>query len=141
MHSSRMRTVRCSGRLGRGGGVSAWRGVCLGGVCLGVYSPRPRGRHLPVNRITDRCKNITFPVADPGFPRGGAPTPKSAIIFQFFSRKLHENERIWAPPGGARSWHPHPFPPWIRQCFPQLLLRTLMRAFCRNFFLFSFRKL
>ena len=33
------------------------------------------------------------------FPQGGAPTLKSAIIFQFFSRKLHENERIWAPGG------------------------------------------
>ena len=29
------------------------------------------------------------------FPEGGAPTPNSAIIFQSFSRKLHENERIW----------------------------------------------
>ena len=43
MHSSRMRTVRCNGRLRRG--VSAWRcaygGVCLGGVCLvGGYLPR-----------------------------------------------------------------------------------------------------
>ena len=35
------------------------------------------------------------------FPEGGAPTPKNAIIFQFFYRKLHENERIWTP-GGAR---------------------------------------
>ena len=45
-----MRTVRCSGRLG-GKGVSA-----LGGVCqeAGVHLP-------PVNKITDRCKNITFP--------------------------------------------------------------------------------
>ena len=34
------------------------------------------------------------------FPQGGVPTPKSVIIFQFFSRKLHENERI-GPPGGA----------------------------------------
>ena len=36
MHSSRIRTVRCSAR--RGGvwpGVSAWEGVCLEGVCLG----------------------------------------------------------------------------------------------------------
>ena len=56
MHSSRMRTVRCSGCLGRGGCVGG--GVCLGGagVCLGVYTSPP-----PVNRITDRCKNITFP--------------------------------------------------------------------------------
>ena len=33
-------------------------------------------------------------VADPGFFRGGAPTPKSAIVFKYFCRKLHENERI-----------------------------------------------
>ena len=43
MHSSRTRTVRGSGRPG---GVSAQGG--------GVHLP-------PVNRITDRCKNITFP--------------------------------------------------------------------------------
>ena len=43
-------------------------------------------------------------VADPGFSQGGAPTPKSAIIFHFFCRKLHGNERILTPP------------PWIRQC-------------------------
>ena len=48
-------------------------------------------------------------VADPGFSEGGAPTPKSAIIFQIFCRKLHENETIWSR--GA-SWHP----PSIRQC-------------------------
>ena len=39
------------------------------------------------------------------FPRGGAPTPKSAIIFQFFWRKLHENERFRTP-GGAASLTP-----------------------------------
>ena len=33
------------------------------------------------------------------FPEGGAPTPKSANIFQFFSRKLHANERIWTSGG------------------------------------------
>ena len=82
MHSSRMRTVRCSSRLRGGGGgcllggvcllgeVSACRGgvclpggclpargvVCLGGVCLpgGVHLPPPRGQ-------TDTCENITFP--------------------------------------------------------------------------------
>ena len=58
IHSSRMRTVRCSGRLSRGGclpivGGVSWR-VC---VCL------PRGGvHLhPVNRMTGGCKSITFP--------------------------------------------------------------------------------
>ena len=48
-----MRTVRCSGR------------VCLGGVCPRVVSARrclSGGVYTPtVNRITDRCKNITFP--------------------------------------------------------------------------------
>ena len=33
------------------------------------------------------------------FSEGSAPTPKSAIIFQFFCQKLHENERIWTPGG------------------------------------------
>ena len=74
MHSSRMRTIHCSGRLlGEGcGGVCLGRGclpggVCLGGICLGsVYLgggwclPRA-GIHLcPVNRMTDTCENITF---------------------------------------------------------------------------------
>ena len=47
------------------------------------------------------------------FPQGGAPTPKSAIIFQFFGQKLHENERIWTPGGGggARPWCPSLDPP------------------------------
>ena len=46
MHSSKMRTVSCSGCLGWGGGiclagVSAWR-ECLpeGGVCVGGCLPR-----------------------------------------------------------------------------------------------------
>ena len=74
MHSRRMCTVHCSGRMGGGGGgcltrgcvpragvhwrggVSAQGGVCLGGVCLGVGGCTP-----PVNRIKDRCKDITFP--------------------------------------------------------------------------------
>ena len=35
------------------------------------------------------------------FPEEGAPTLKEAIIWPFFSQKLHEIERIWNP-GGAR---------------------------------------
>ena len=49
-------------------------------------------------------------VADPGFSPGGAPTPKSAIIFQFFA-ETDENERIWTPRGGARPWRPPLDPP------------------------------
>ena len=55
MHSSRMRTVHCSGRLGGGG--SAQGSICLQGVSAwgvsaqGVYTS-------PVDRMTE---NITFP--------------------------------------------------------------------------------
>ena len=80
MHSSGLHTVRCSGRLGGGGGVclggvclggslvSAWgaSGVCMGGVCLGgcpvsAWGVSARGVvHLPLDRMTDACENITF---------------------------------------------------------------------------------
>ena len=86
MHSSRMRTDRRSGHLG-GRGVCLLGGACLftwrgcfltcGGVWLpggsvwARHTPRqtpiPPWAHqplyttpLPVNRMTDRCKNITF---------------------------------------------------------------------------------
>ena len=74
MHSSGMRTVRCSGRLGRGcvcpevspGGVCLG-GVCPGeGVCLEGYAQEgvcwvdvPRWmdvHHPPVNRMTKKDK-------------------------------------------------------------------------------------
>ena len=77
MHSSRMRTVRCSGHRGWGGlpmggvclGGSAWgclpgagclpRGSCLGGV----YPSMQWGRHPPlwIEFLTHACENITFP--------------------------------------------------------------------------------
>ena len=44
MHSSRMRTVRCSGRVG---------GVCLGGVHL---TPPPPWTEF----LTHACENITI---------------------------------------------------------------------------------
>ena len=40
-------------------------------------------------------------VADPGFSPGGAPTPKSAIIFQFFAENCMKMKEF-GPPGGAR---------------------------------------
>ena len=49
-------------------GVSAWVGVCLGGICPGGVCPggclsqHALGQTLPpVDRMTDRCKNIIFP--------------------------------------------------------------------------------
>ena len=67
MHSSRMRTIRCSSRLlggmsTRGGGCLPRGGLCLPGVCVCL----PRGACLPggcladtpVDRMTDRCKTL-----------------------------------------------------------------------------------
>ena len=51
-------------------------------------------------------------VADLGFSPGGAPTPKSAIIFQFFAKNCMKMKEF-GPPGGARV---PGAPPWIRQC-------------------------
>ena len=49
-------------------------------------------------------------VADPGFSRGDAPTPKLGLFCKFFCWKLHENERIWTGWGASLA------SPWIRQC-------------------------
>ena len=79
MHSSRMRSVYCSGRqgvcipacTGQGGGSGqgvSGQGGCLpgggclprgGGVCL--LGCLPHTPLLPVNRMTDVCENITLP--------------------------------------------------------------------------------
>ena len=50
IHSSKMRTVRCSGRLG--GGVSAWEGMSAQrGICQGGGSAQA-GVFPPVDRMT-----------------------------------------------------------------------------------------
>ena len=36
------------------------------------------------------------------FPQGGAPTPKSAIIFQFFAENCMKMKEFGPPGGGAR---------------------------------------
>ena len=46
------------------------------------------------------------PVADPGFSPGGGANSQNCYYFSHFCRKLHENERIWTPRGGARPWRP-----------------------------------
>ena len=48
---------------------------------------------------------FSYPVADPGFPRGGGANPKGGAPTYYlanFSRKLHENEEILGQRGGAR---------------------------------------
>ena len=46
------------------------------------------------------------------FPGGGANSQK-CYYFSIFCRKLHENERIWTPRGGARPWRPPLDPPMV----------------------------
>ena len=53
--------------------------------------------------------NLQWRIQD--FPQGGAPTPKSAIIFQFFAENCMKMKEF-GPPGGARI---PGAPPWIRQ--------------------------
>ena len=50
-------------------------------------------------------------MADPGFSPGGAPTPKSAIIFQFFAENCMKMKEFGPPGGGARPWRPPLDPP------------------------------
>ena len=45
------------------------------------------------------------------FPGGGAPTPKSAIIFQFFAKNCMKMKEFGPPGGGARPWRPPLDPP------------------------------
>ena len=45
-------------------------------------------------------------VADPGFSPGGCANSQNCYYFSNFCRKLHENEIIWTPRGGARPWRP-----------------------------------
>ena len=52
-------------------------------------------------------------MADPGFSPGGGANSQKCYYFSIFCQKLHENERIWTPRGGARV---PGAPPWIRQC-------------------------
>ena len=47
------------------------------------------------------------------FPQGGAPTPKNAIIFQFFAENCMKMKEFGPPGGGARPWRPPLDPPMV----------------------------
>ena len=51
------------------------------------------------------CIINTFQWRIQDFPQGGAPTPKSAIIFQFFPENCMKMKEFQAP-GGARTLPP-----------------------------------
>ena len=56
---------------------------------------------IPLTNTIILRYNMPISVADPGFSPGGAPTPKSAIIFQFFPENCTKMKEF-GPPGGAR---------------------------------------
>ena len=64
------------------------------------------------------------------FP-GGAPTPKSAIIFQFFAENCMKMKEFGPPGGGARPWCPPLDPPMVGdklRCNDQDCSRVLSRV-------------
>ena len=68
-------------------------------------------------------KNILWQWRIQDFPGGGAPTPKSAIIFQFFAENCMKMKEF-GPQGGARV---PGAPPWIRQCLVFGIVGTLFQ--------------
>ena len=62
------------------------------------------------------------------FPQGGAPTPKSAIIFQFFAEKCMKMKEFGPPGGGARPWRPPLDPPMIVVIGKNFLFPLLLEA-------------
>ena len=63
------------------------------------------------------CDNLIIPLGMQwriqDFPQGGAPTPKSAIIFQFFAENCMKMKEFGPPGGGARPWRPPLDPPMV----------------------------
>ena len=47
------------------------------------------------------------------FPQGGVPTPKIAIIFQFFAENCMKMKEFGPAGGGARPWRPPLDPPML----------------------------
>ena len=107
-------------------------------ICLVKYrftTGQRNNRHTYTTRETDRWR-----IQD--FPEGGAPTPKSVIIFQFFAENCMKMKEF-GPPGGR------PWPPWIRHCRQRhrqtdkiheisTVLYPRKRCHCRLFYLTCF---
>ena len=55
---------------------------------------------------------FTVTSGDPGLSPWGAPTPKNAIIFQFFLENCLKMKEFRVP-GGAHHWHPSLDPPMV----------------------------
>ena len=67
------------------------------------------------------------------FPRGGGANSQNCYYFSHFCRKLHKNERIWTPRGGARPWRPPLDPPMnmvINCVYPLEFVGRQWRVLC-----------
>ena len=64
-------------------------------------------------------------MADPGFSPGGAPTPKSAIIFQFFAENCMKMKEF-GPPGGGRASLAPPLDPPMPMLPKKYLVKRLL---------------
>ena len=70
--------------------------------CISLTSVRNAQSDWTKSKSFTKCSlSNTITVADPGFSPGGAPTPKSASIFQFFAKNCMKMKEF-GPPGGGR---------------------------------------
>ena len=74
------------------------------------YSSPKFGRNLSFNilNVSDLQGLIKYScsVADPGFPRGGAPTDYMTNFSRISPKKCIKMQKFWARVGGARPWRP-----------------------------------
>ena len=117
--------ILCKNRIGLYGNKwSVHTGTCvsdfycdnLNGHFSKLLLTHPVNEPLILNACWNLCLRIPT-VADPGFSRGGAPTPKSAIIFQFFLQKT--------------AWKWKNLDPGGRQCPRLFSFCTTDRAYMR----------
>ena len=75
---------------------------CLLAEGINIYWLAVQKKHLiPQQKFWKDKKFQHCAVADPGFSPGGCANSQNCYYFSNFCQKLHENERIWTPGGGA----------------------------------------
>ena len=71
-----------------------------------AHGPRCLWGKIILKKQGNKCKSIILFSGGSRIFLGGASTSKADMLTYFFGRKLHKNERIWTPGGGARPWRP-----------------------------------
>ena len=87
--------------------ILIWTNVTILGICIILGILDSNETFFKVSIAIWTCLSV----ADPGFSPGGAPTPKSAIIFQFFAENCMKMKEFGPPGGDARPWRPPLDPP------------------------------